>query len=402
MYELISASTQGFNHIKRGNPCEDYGKVFESELCRIFTVADGHGDSNCPRSSFGSKTACEIAISEMANFCSGINESRWDSKILAGGKDLDALARQLISSIVVKWGKAVNEEFAANPLSEEERLECKRYIERYDRGERLEHIYGTTLIAGLMTEKYLLLLQQGDGRCVVFHSDGSVSQPIPWDDKCFANVTTSLCDEDAIQRFRYCVVNLDENPIIACLAGSDGVEDSFFSMDLMHSYYRELLIYASESGVAELNAHLLETLPEFSQKGSGDDVTICGVVDKEKVAALVPAFQRDNKIVSKESEIRAIDDRLKSMNGMGKMSALKARYDSALAEVSDAEEAKRKLESSLIQLKESAEQANDCLLKAQEKLDAAEREYKEFTDRKDAYEKEKAEAEQQLAVLRNS
>ena len=91
-----------------------------------------------------------------------------------------------------------------------------------------------------------------------------------------------------------------------------------------------------------------------------------------------------------------------STDTMGKMSALKARYDSALAEVSDAEEAKRKLESSLIQLKESAEQANDCLLKAQEKLDAAEREYKEFTDRKDAYEKEKAEAEQQLAVLRNS
>ena len=51
----------------------------------------------------------------------------------------------------------MNKEFTANTLSNEERAACKKYIDRYDRGERIEHIYGTTLIAGLMTEKYLLL-----------------------------------------------------------------------------------------------------------------------------------------------------------------------------------------------------------------------------------------------------
>jgi hypothetical protein len=446
MYELICASTQGADHIKHGIPCEDYGQVFESELCKIFAVADGHGDSNCPRSQFGSKTACELAISEMEKFCSDIKENAWESRIISPGKELDSLAHQLISSIVAKWVKSVNEELENNPLTDEERAGCEKYIERYDKGERLEHIYGTTLIAGLITEKYLLLIQQGDGRCVVFNADGSASQPIPWDEKCFANITTSLCDEDAIQRFRYCTVNLNDNPLVACLVGSDGVEDSYLSMDLMHSYYRDLLVYASENGTAALNEYLGETLSEFSKQGSGDDVTISGIVDSERVLNFVDAFKRDNEVVRKESVIREIDERLKSMNGMGKMDALKSKYDRAMEEVEKAEkshaEAIEKLNSYVLDfqqlieaetdgsekfkvwnrlmdsifpgnrvealkkkiadLQAIVEQTKQRLDKAKDDLVPAEREYKEFMARKETYEKEKVEVEQQLAELQNS
>ena len=446
MYELICASTQGADHIKHGIPCEDYGQVFESELCKIFAVADGHGDSNCPRSQFGSKTACELAISEMEKFCSDIKENAWESRIISLGKELDSLAHQLISSIVAKWVKSVNEELENNPLTDEERAGCEKYIERYDKGERLEHIYGTTLIAGLITEKYLLLIQQGDGRCVVFNADGSASQPIPWDEKCFANITTSLCDEDAIQRFRYCTVNLNDNPLVACLVGSDGVEDSYLSMDLMHSYYRDLLVYASENGTAALNEYLGETLSEFSKQGSGDDVTISGIVDSERVLNFVDAFKRDNEVVRKESVIREIDERLKSMNGMGKMDALKSKYDRAMEEVEKAEkshaEAIEKLNSYVLDfqqlieaetdgsekfkvwnrlmdsifpgnrvealkkkiadLQAIVEQTKQRLDKAKDDLVPAEREYKEFMARKETYEKEKVEVEQQLAELQNS
>ena len=446
MYELICASTQGADHIKYGIPCEDYGQVFESELCKIFAVADGHGDSNCPRSQFGSKTACELAISEMEKFCSDIKENAWESRIISPGKELDSLAHQLISSIVAKWVKLVNEELENNPLTDEERAGCEKYIERYDKGERLEHIYGTTLIAGLITEKYLLLIQQGDGRCVVFNADGSASQPIPWDEKCFANITTSLCDEDAIQRFRYCTVNLNDNPLVACLVGSDGVEDSYLSMDLMHSYYRDLLVYASENGTAALNEYLGETLSEFSKQGSGDDVTISGIVDSERVLNFVDAFKRDNEIVRKESVIREIDERLKSMNGMGKMDALKSKYDMAMEEVEKAEkshdEAIEKLNSYVLDFKQLieaetdgsemfkvwnrlmdsifpgnrvealkkkisdlqaiVEQTKQRLDKAKDDLVPAEREFKEFMARKEALEEEKSEVERELAELQNS
>lgn len=446
MYELICASTQGSDHIRRGIPCEDSGLVYESDACRIFAVADGHGDSNCPRSSFGSKAACEIAVSEMKEFCSAIMDNTWESRLFADNKDTESLVRQLFVSIMAKWIRKVNEDIDANPLTEEERAGCERYIERYDRGERLEHIYGTTLIAGLLTERYLLLLQQGDGRCVVFHQDGSVSEPIPWDEKCFANVTTSLCDEDAIQRFRYCVINMERDPIIACLAGSDGVEDSYLSKELMYSYYRDLLTYAGANGAFATNEYLSETLPEFSKKGSGDDVTICGVVDCVKASEYASVFERDNKIVRTESQIHDIDERLKSMNGMGKLDALKGNYERAEKELAEAEEEyseafehlqsyesdlqqfrldeiegselfrlwnrimdyifpgnrEEALDIKEIELQNRAEQSEGRLQKARKEFESAEREYREFTARKEAYEKEKDDLMLQLAIIRES
>lgn len=447
MYEFICAGTQGADHIKHGIPCQDFGSFRESELCKIFAVADGHGDSNCPRSQIGSRNACEIALSKMETFCAAVRENGLEAELLAGGKRREGRVRQLISSIMYEWEKAVSADIEANPLTKEERAGCGKYLEKYDRGERLEHIYGTTLIAGLLTERYLLLLQQGDGRCVVFNQDGSACQPIPWDDKCFANITTSLCDTDAVQRFRYSVIDLEANPIAACLAASDGVEDSFFSMDLMHSYCRDLLIYAQRNGVEALNKHLDETLPEFSRTGSGDDVTVCGIVDTGRIAEFVGVFERDNEIIRQESVIRDIEARLKSMNGMGKMDALKRKYEQAERELSEAKQIQEKADELLQEfvsyisqintaemassgawekfgklfralglgqsIEEKIEKRRSALEKAKEEADrrieqinakysAIQQEYEIFMTKKAEYEQRRAEAEERIAELKNT
>lgn len=348
MYELVYAITQGASHIKSDIPCEDFGMISQTDNCLSFAVADGHGDSNCPRSQLGSCKACEIAIAELEAFNEGISDNAWEAELLEGGNRTDKLVRQLVVSIVAKWRKAVNEDYLGNPLTAEERFGCKAYIDRYDQGVKLEHIYGTTLIAGLLTQKYLLLLQQGDGRCVVFSSDGTVSQPIPWDDKCIANVTTSLCDEDAIQSFRFYVIDVESNPILACFAGTDGVEDSFASLELMESYYRDLLVFAYENGVEALNSDLNDKLPDFSAHGSGDDVTICGIIDQERLGDHISHFERESNIQRSEALIRILDDRLESMNGMGKVDAITASYEAESKKLAEAEAeleiAKSKLE----------------------------------------------------------
>lgn len=447
MYEFICAGTQGADHIKHGVPCQDFGAVYDSEHCKIFTVADGHGDSNCPRSQIGSKKACEIALSKMETFCAAVRANGLEAELLAGGKRREGRVRQLVSSIMAEWEKAVSADIEANPLTREERAGCGKYLEKYDRGERLEHIYGTTLIAGLLTERYLLLLQQGDGRCVVFNHDGSACQPVPWDDKCFANVTTSLCDTDAVQRFRYAVIDLEANPVAACLAASDGVEDSFFSMDLMYCYCRDLLIYAHKNGTEALNRHLDETLPEFSRTGSGDDVTVCGIADLARIGAYADLFERDNEIVRQESLIRDIEARLKSMNGMGKMDALKKKYEQAERELGEAVRNKEKTDSLLqefaaesgqlnsaeaesagnwekfrklvgslglgLTLEEMIEKQRCALEQAKEEADrraeqisskylTVKQEYEAFTAKKAGYERQKAEAERRIAELMNA
>ncbi len=327
MYETFNITIHGAGHIKAGQPCEDYSISTEDALCRIFVAADGHGDSNCPRSSFGSETICRIASEELRSFAVSIEEENWTDRLF-DSRWKEPLIRQLITSIFGKWTQTVLDDFNRNPLTDEERAGSRSYIARYDQGERIEHVYGTTMIAGLLTGRYLLLLQQGDGRCDVFYEDGHVDQPIPWDDRCFANVTTSLCDTDAIASCRYHVIDLAVYPISACMAGSDGVEDSFFSMDQMHSYYRELLIYASEHGVKGLLKHLNETLPEFSQKGSRDDTTICGFIDLEKVSSLIHVFVRANRETDLQSSLKLLNDRITSMES-GKMEYLQRQMNNA-------------------------------------------------------------------------
>ena len=144
--------------------------------------------------------------------------------------------------------------------------------------------------------------------------------------------------------------------------------------------------------------------------------------------------------------IREIDERLKSTNGMGKMDALKSKYNKAMEEVSKAEKAHAEsieklnsyvsdlqqlnedgtdgsekvkawnrlmdsifpgnrveaLKKKLADLQAIVEQTKQRLDKAKDDLVPAEREYKEFMARKEAYEKEKVEVEQQLAELQNS
>jgi len=340
-FDALNVSERGYSHVKKDIPCEDYGIKFKDDNCQIFVLGDGHGDKNCPRSAIGSKLICEIAKDELEQFDMAIRESEWIDSLFDAKKS-EELIRQLITSIFGKWSCAVNEDFEKNPLTEKEFEEATKYADRYRNGERIEHVYGTTFIAGLLTEKYLLLLQQGDGRCVVFDSEGNVSQPIPWDDRCFANVTTSVCDSDAVMSCRYHVIDLAEQPIIACFAGSDGVEDSYASMDKMHMFYRNLLKYAYDNGISELEKYLLQILPEFSERGSGDDVTICGVINTEAVAAIIDKMSKDNEIVSWKEEVATADEHIESMSA--KLVYYKEKHDRILSEYSEIEKRYNELE----------------------------------------------------------
>lgn len=315
-YELFCGSVQGYSHIKKDIPCEDYGTVKEGDgeaaAFKVFALGDGHGDSNCPRSSYGSKTVCQITAEELLRFAEDIKSLGWTDQLFET-RSARTLVTQLVTAIFGKWSCIVNEDFDRHGLSEEEMAGCNRYLEYYKRGERIEHIYGTTLIAGLVTDEYLLLLQQGDGRCVVFNENGELTQPIPWDERCIANVTTSVCDTDAVQSCRFHVINLKENRVIACVAGSDGIEDSVANMDLMHVFYRRELEIAAREGVDAYSQHLLDTLPDFSKNGNGDDCTVCGFIDRGAFLAKRKKFDKDNRGTEITCTLESVREKLDSM-----------------------------------------------------------------------------------------
>lgn len=63
------------------------------------------------------------------------------------------------------------------------------------------------------TKSYWFAFHIGDGKCIAYDIEGNWYEPIPWDDRCFLNKTTSLCDSIALDEFRYCYSGTGQLPI---------------------------------------------------------------------------------------------------------------------------------------------------------------------------------------------
>lgn len=278
MYDF-AFSEQGYNHIKSDKVCQDSSGHYSDDSLAVVVVADGHGSDNYPRTDRGSSFAVEATITAIREFVKTVEDSAIDISV-----DSESYLEQLAKNILANWYAAVDADLEKYPFSEEELSKVSdKYKKRYLSGQRCEKAYGTTLIAACQTKNYWFGLQIGDGKCVCISADGSMYEPIPWDEDCQANITTSICDSEAIDEFRYCF--MQECPV-ATLMGTDGIDDSYANSEEMYVLYRSILAIFAEHG-RELGESEVQTfLPGLSRKGSGDDVSIAGIVS----AALSTAF----------------------------------------------------------------------------------------------------------------
>lgn len=237
----------------------------------VIVVADGHGSDNYPRTDRGSSFAVEATITAIREFVKTVEDS-----VIDISEDSDSYLEQLSKNILANWYAAVDADLEKYPFSEEELSKVSdKYKNRYLSGQRQEKAYGTTLIAACQTKNYWLGLQIGDGKCVCISQDGSMYEPIPWDEDCQANITTSICDSDAIDEFRYYFMK--ECPV-ATLMGTDGIDDSYANTEEMYVLYRSILAIFAEHGRVTGEEEIKTFLPGLSRKGSGDDVSIAGIV----------------------------------------------------------------------------------------------------------------------------
>ena len=264
-------SEQGYNHIKSDKVCQDSSGCYSDDSMAVVVVADGHGSDNYPRTDRGSSFAVEATITAVREFVKTVEESAIDISA-----DSDSYLEQLAKNILANWYAAVDADLEKYPFSEEELSKVsEKYKKRYLSGQRQEKAYGTTLIAACQTKDYWFGLQIGDGKCVCISQDGSMGEPIPWDEDCQANITTSICDSEAIEEFRYYFTK--ECPI-ATLMGTDGIDDSYANTEEMYVLYRSILAIFAEHGRDTGEAEIKAFLPGLSRKGSGDDVSIAGIV----------------------------------------------------------------------------------------------------------------------------
>ena len=298
---------QGESHKSTNKPCQDCAYAESSEMLSMAIVSDGHGGEPYFRSQYGSAFAVEIAQKAIRSFVESMedssftakgNKSVFDGKAFTdyGANDgnehnVDKHAHKalmwLFSSIISQWNSKIAEDACERDLDEWEQEHVdQKYKDdflnrRQDPSATFEEIYGCTLMAYVQTPTYWFAFHIGDGKLVTMHdeSDGiCFKQPVPWDERCFLNKTTSLCDSQVLEGFRYCYEGDGVFPK-AVFLGSDGMDDSYGDGENLYNFYIQLFKIIIKKGNDRALEELMKSLPIISKRGSKDDMSVACVYD---------------------------------------------------------------------------------------------------------------------------
>lgn len=291
---------RGSSHLREGIACQDSSAFVQAEGGRayVFAVADGHGDPACSRSSYGSKVAVAMAIDILLSLAREVGTRLPSREDEVWMESLEALGPRLVNA----WRVRVLRDFKSNPPSHGER-ERMEEDGRQVADARPEHLYGTTLVAGVLLPQAVVLLQQGDGCCVVVDEGGRFYAPIPEDERCVGNMTSSLCDEDAAARMRRGVYSRKRMVPLACFVGTDGVDKSLFGEEALFDFCAELMLLSCD-GMApeeEVSNRVRHHLEKLAEDGCGDDTSLACVVNRSDVARVVPVLK--HRLARREVEV---------------------------------------------------------------------------------------------------
>jgi serine/threonine protein phosphatase PrpC len=294
-------SAIGSSHEKHGKECQDYCHHGTNSDMSFAIVADGHGSDDCFRSAKGSKLAEECARIGMIDFVKYLNEPEEKQGFFymlkkniprkegfSKEQAEKCLKERLIRGGIIRaWHKRVAENFEASPFAEEELKAV---------GENFHHAYGTTLIAAAIAEDFWFGIHIGDGRLTALYPDGTYEQPVPWDERCFLNRTTSICDDDAGERARCYFSFCKDKPLpIAVFLCTDGIDDNYpveSNEECLFKLYRTIALTFAEDGFDSTEKQLKELAKSFATKGKGDDASIAGFVDMEGLRKIKPILEK--------------------------------------------------------------------------------------------------------------
>ncbi len=278
-FKAFHVSEIGASHLKSGKLCQDYSISSSGDEYAVAIVCDGHGGNKFIRSDRGSRIAAEQTLGSINELMRGRFK-----KNLSGMKIYDLIIEQptvflnqLAVNIIFRWREAIKADYLHEPFTVQEITTIDPDdLSVSGREDAWVNAYGTTLIAIVVAKKYWYGIHIGDGKCIAVSEDGEFSQPIPWDDRCFLNLTTSLCDSDASTKFRYFFDK--ENLPLAVFVGTDGIDDTFGTDTALYNFYQAFLKLSAEKGIEKAQLELKEYLPTLSEKGSKDDISIAGVI----------------------------------------------------------------------------------------------------------------------------
>ena len=285
-WKVLGESVRGASHIRNDLPNQDAFEICENPL--IIAVADGHGSAKCPYSDLGAQFAVASGIEAIQQI---ISKHSPPSEILSFLASKDILNELIPKNIYKLWKSKVDDDINADSITIIKDDECSEIItiDKVENAESPESEsikkesppskkdylqYGATLLIVCIIENSAFFWQIGDGDLVVIHSDGSLDEPIPIDNRLLGNETTSLCRINAWQDFRSYVMPIINKPPKAIFLVTDGYKNSFKEPEGFDKALDDIYSFIQTDGEDSVKDNLADWLNEASQSGSGDDITL--------------------------------------------------------------------------------------------------------------------------------
>ena len=264
MYYIFNKTETGYRHLRENKPCQDYSASYSDKERMIITCCDGHGGDIYIRSDRGSKFASKAII----NVFSSLKYSplRKDDKAI----------KNIKLSILCEWNRLVEEDLARRPIR-------KKELEHLDE-DKLDRIifnkvraYGTTLSGAMVYKNKIIVVSIGDTEALGVYK-GKIIKIFDDENDPVANVTYSMCQEDAFNYLNVRIMNVNElDGLFLC---TDGLSAPFAFYDS----FKEGFIKPSMREV--INSGNLEYFDQFvsrlaKEKGVGDDVSLAFIINSK-------------------------------------------------------------------------------------------------------------------------
>jgi serine/threonine protein phosphatase PrpC len=285
VWRAVGRSVEGSAHRRARIPNQDAIRLWNPHgdgQSVIVAVADGHGSAVHFRSATGSALAVEAAESVLREV---------DAALRSGGS-IDAERDQWIrEQIVSRWRAACLADAESEPFSAAEELRLTGVSSAPE--EKVFDpalAYGSTLLAAMVSDTLLVLVQIGDGDILTVDATGGQFRPFPRDVRHVANLTTSLCLGTAVDDIRVAAIPLgavstEPGAPVLVLLSTDGYVNSFVSADAFEQVVGpQILSQIRERGLSWVAQVLPRSLRAAAERGGGDDVTL-GILTCEDAPA---------------------------------------------------------------------------------------------------------------------
>jgi len=268
-YRGYNLSVRGASHITKEMVCQDYsGYICGDDYCAA-VVSDGHGGDRHFRSGTGADSAVKISLEAVREFIANERFFLPDMEQV-----YQKVLRQLTGCICARWVDTVVNHFAENPITESERVFYHKYYlcDSFEAENNITAMYGATLIVGVITPAYSFVIQTGDGAAIIYQHDDCFIPQSTIDDRLYLGYTTSLCDSNALNNFRF---YYSQNVPKAIVLSTDGVVDSYGREDFLK--FNKTLCNLFLTDYDQAFSNLSDWLPRLSARGSKDDMSVAGV-----------------------------------------------------------------------------------------------------------------------------